>query len=383
MNPRDDGPKIGGHRGTAATQDGPVIGGHRANSAPDAPVIGGHRAGRDAGNNNNIPDAGEQPQGRPRSNAISNTHISGEQFLGEAHTASSIVYFKGQDQTKDLPNGWKRLELPEKDPQKLAQLQADMKKADCEYLQSPSGQKFVAFRGTEMTKGGSEALKDWKNNAQQALGMKSEKYLAAARIGEAFKQENDVAFTGHSLGGGLAKLAAEKASTPTPGDKGVDPKVCVGFNAAPVNPRTYAREGLAEKEHLRIGIHVVNENDALNRFVKGGKTTALGGEALGEREREGNSMIVLAQGGGTVLGASGHGNKNIVQPGGERGDRIQFHPLQNGQGQSVDASEYDKFVPSKIIENRENAQRALQTVDRAQDQGVSIGSHRQAQGPGR
>jgi hypothetical protein len=338
-------------------------------------VIGGHRAGPAV----EAPDA---PTGRARSNAISNKHITGEQFLAEAHTASSAVYFKGQDNTKDLPVGWKRVPLPGDDPKKVAQLDKDMKTADCEYLQSPSGQRFVAFRGTEMTKGRSEALRDWKNNAEQALGMKSEKYLAAARIGEAFKQDNEVAFTGHSLGGGLAKLAAVKASTPQKNEQGVDSKVCVAFNAAPVNPRTYAREGLAEKEHLRTTIHVVNENDALNRAVKGGKTTAFGGEALGERERDGNSMIVLAKGAGSVLGASGHGNKNLVQPGGERGDQIQFHPLQNGKGQSVEASEYDKFVPSKLVENRELAQQALQTVQKAQAPELSIGSHRQ-QGPGR
>jgi hypothetical protein len=382
MNP-GDGPRIGGHRGGNTAPDAPVIGGHRTATQPDAPVIGGHRttAPNQDGPGN---DAGDQPTGRARSNAISNKHITGEQFLAEAHTASSAVYFKGQDTTKDLPVGWKRVPLPEQDPKKAAQLEKDMKTADCEYLQSPSGQRFVAFRGTEMTKGAKEALGDWKNNAQQALGMKSEKYLAAARIGEAFKNEPEVAFTGHSLGGGLAKLAAEKASTPGPGEQGVDPKVCVGFNAAPVNPKTYEREGLAPKEHLRIGIHVVNENDALNRMVKGGKTTAFGGEQIGDREREGNSMIVLAKGAGTVLGASGHGNKNIIQPGSERGDRVQFHPLQNGQGQSVEASEYDKFVPSKLVENRELAQQALQTVNRAQpQQEFAIGSHRAAPGPGR
>jgi hypothetical protein len=364
----------------------PVDGSRRSGTA-DAPVIGGNRTpapnrGAPIADGPNV-EANAQPQGRARSNAISNTHITGEQFLAEAHTASSAVYFKGQDTTKDLPVGWKRVPTPEQDPKKAAQLDKDMKTADCEYLQSPSGQRFVAFRGTEMTKGASAAMTDWKNNAQQALGMKSEKYLAAARIGEAFKNEPEVAFTGHSLGGGLAKLAAEKASTPSPGEKGVDPKVCVGFNAAPVNPKTYEREGLAPKDHQRIGIHVVNENDALNRFVKGGKTTAIGGEAIGEREREGNSMIVLAKGAGSVAGASGHGNKNIVQPGGERGDRVQFHPLQDGQGKSVEASEYDKFVPSKLVENRENAQRALQTVNRAAPQEFALGSHRAAPGMGR
>lgn len=303
--------------------------------------------------------------GRARSNAVSNKHVTGEQFLAEAHTASSAVYFKGQTDTKDLPQGWKRLPLPGT-PQQQAELQKHMEKADCEYLQSPSGQRFVAFRGTEMQKGMGEALKDWKNNAQQGIGLPSEKYKAAAKIGEAFKHDSEVAFTGHSLGGGLAKLAAEKASTPSRGETGVDSKVCVGFNAAPVNPITYKREGLATKEHLRTTIHVVNENDVLNRVVKGGKTTARGGEAIGEREREGNSMIVLAKGAGKVLGASGHGNKNLVEPGAERGNRVQFYPLQNGKGQSVEASNFDKYVPSKLVAER--AQKAMDAIQRSQPQ---------------
>jgi hypothetical protein len=329
------------------------------------------------GQGNAIPDP-DRPQTRARSNAISNSHVSGEQFLAEAHAASSAVYFKGQETTRDLPVGWKRLPLPG-DPKQAADLEKNMQKADCEYLASPSGQRFVAFRGTEMGRGAAVALGDWKNNAQQALGFESEKYKAAAAIGEAFKKDSEVAFTGHSLGGGLAKLAAEKASTPGPGEQGVDPKVCVGFNAAPVAPRTYAREGLAEKEHLRVGIHVVNENDILNR-IKGGKTTTIGGEAIADRERD-NSMIVLAKGAGKVMSDTGHANKNLIEPGSERGDRVQFKPLQNARGQSIDAAEFDKFVPSKLVENRELAQRALQTVDRAQTPRLEISAHRN--GPGR
>ena len=324
----------------------------------------------------------EAPVGRARSNAISNSNTPGEQFLGEAHTASSMVYFKGQGAGKDLPNGWHRMPLPGDDPAKVAALERDMVKADCEYVQSPSGQRFVAFRGTDMGKGGAEALKDWKNNIQQGVGLPTEKYLAAARIGEAFKDDPGVAFTGHSLGGGLAKLAAEKASTPLRGEKGVDSKVCVAFNAAPVNPLTYQREGLATQEHLRTTIHVVNENDVLNRALKGGKTTALGGEMIADRDKPENSMIVLAKGAGSVVGASGHGNKNLTTPeSGRGGDRVQFYPLQNADGQSVDASAYDRFVPSKLMADRALAQQALDTTDRAapQAQQFSIGGHRQGQ----
>jgi len=307
--------------------------------------------------------------------------LSGTEFLAEAHTASSLVYFKGQPLkgNKELPDGWKRCELPGKTPEEREALRKDMEKADCEFLESPSGQKFVSFRGTEMTKGTKEALKDWKNNIQQGIGLETEKYKAAARIGEAFKGMDDVAFTGHSLGGGLAKLAAEKASTPGQDGQEVNSKVCVAFNAAPVNPLTYRREGLATKDHLRTTIHVVNENDVLNRTLKGGKTTFLGGEMIGERDKPENSMIVLARGAGSVAGASGHGNKNLVWEG--TGGKVEFYNLENAQGKTVFQQDFDRFVPSKLMENRELAKQALQQVEHAQT--PQHAQHRPAPGPGR
>jgi hypothetical protein len=60
----------------------------------------------------------------------------------------------------------------------------------------------VAFRG-------SSAGEDWRNNAQQALGLNSESYGKALRIGRQIARSDEaVSFTGHSLGGGLASAAA-------------------------------------------------------------------------------------------------------------------------------------------------------------------------------
>lgn len=60
----------------------------------------------------------------------------------------------------------------------------------------------VAFRG-------SSAGEDWKNNAQQALGLNSESYAKALRIGkELARSDAEVTITGHSLGGGLASAAS-------------------------------------------------------------------------------------------------------------------------------------------------------------------------------
>lgn len=63
-------------------------------------------------------------------------------------------------------------------------------------------QYVVAFRGTQ---GG----EDWKNNVQQALGLNSESYAKALEMGrQVARSDENVTFTGHSLGGGLASAAA-------------------------------------------------------------------------------------------------------------------------------------------------------------------------------
>ncbi|WP_315760371.1 Mbeg1-like protein [Sphingomonas sp. Y38-1Y] len=60
----------------------------------------------------------------------------------------------------------------------------------------------VAFRG-------SQTGEDWKNNVQQALGLNSESYAKALEIGKQIaRSDEQVSFTGHSLGGGLASAAA-------------------------------------------------------------------------------------------------------------------------------------------------------------------------------
>lgn len=92
------------------------------------------------------------------------------------------------------------------------------------------GRYVVAFAG-------SREGADWIQNLKQGVGLPAEQYEQAVTLAQqaaqAFGTEN-VVFTGHSLGGGLASTAA----------LAVDNSTAVTFNAAGVSPATMARLGL-------------------------------------------------------------------------------------------------------------------------------------------
>lgn len=70
----------------------------------------------------------------------------------------------------------------------------------------------IAMRGTRF-----ESLADWTTNAQQAFGADSAHYRSALLIGERIGRSDlaeQVSFTGHSLGGGLASAAAIAGGRP-------------------------------------------------------------------------------------------------------------------------------------------------------------------------
>lgn len=82
------------------------------------------------------------------------------------------------------------------------------------------GQYVVAFRGSD---GGQWT--DWAQDLGQGLGLPMPQYMDAIQIATAMHDEfgDDVVFTGHSLGGGLATVAAAATGSPA-----------VTFNAAGV-----------------------------------------------------------------------------------------------------------------------------------------------------
>ncbi|CAO95689.1 DUF4150 domain-containing protein [Erwinia tasmaniensis] len=68
----------------------------------------------------------------------------------------------------------------------------------------------VVFRGTRMPE-----WIDWKNNLQQGIGLKSEYYKEAVKIGTLTRNSAEhIDIVGHSLGGGLASAASQASGKP-------------------------------------------------------------------------------------------------------------------------------------------------------------------------
>lgn len=91
------------------------------------------------------------------------------------------------------------------------------------------GKHAVAFCGSE------RETRDWLTNLAQGLGMDTAQYRQAAAFASECKAQfgDDIVLTGHSLGGGLAAVAAATTNTE-----------CVTFNPAGVHRRTLERAGV-------------------------------------------------------------------------------------------------------------------------------------------
>lgn len=116
------------------------------------------------------------------------------------------------------------------------------------YRDMQTGNVVLAYRGTEPT-----SIKDWWTNAKQALGFDSGQYTQAAQVADEVRQmyPNDtIQITGHSLGGGLAAVGAAAIGV-----------TATTFNAAGVNPATFARLGLdsSNLNNLVTNYHVAGE----------------------------------------------------------------------------------------------------------------------------
>jgi hypothetical protein len=174
-------------------------------------------------------------------------------FAQDAFTAAELAYKPGQP----LPQDWKTVPPPKG-------MEADFKTSNCVHLVSPQGDHYISFRGT------TDAT-DWKNNLGQGATAYRPQYDAAARIGQHFRDQRDtpgydynVTYTGHSLGGGKAQLAAEVASQKPNRDGAVaEPQTCVAINSAPVHRDTYEAYGCDPHKHKCTTLELENTHDLL------------------------------------------------------------------------------------------------------------------------
>lgn len=134
-----------------------------------------------------------------------------------------------------VPADWEELD-PERDDKELRKRGIDpalLSSRDgfaARLYKSRDDSVVLVFGGTKPTE-----LADWKNNAQQFVGLGASQYHRAVELARVAKAAfgDDLVVTGHSLGGGLASLAA--VATGTPG---------VTFNPAALSDNTLIRAGL-------------------------------------------------------------------------------------------------------------------------------------------
>jgi len=97
------------------------------------------------------------------------------------------------------------------------------------FVSDDGADTYLSFRGTRPTNG-----QDWLTNGGQAFGLKTKAYDDAARLGNVFSlgagDSSNLTYVGHSLGGGLASLAALKSG-----------ENAITFNSAGLSAGTLAR----------------------------------------------------------------------------------------------------------------------------------------------
>jgi hypothetical protein len=265
----------------------------------------------------------------------------GRHLLDDAFVAAGAAYTLTKGGKP--PEGWGEVKYPPDSAMGKA-----MKTAECFEIVSPSGQHFVTFAGTHKA---ADVLPDIGN----ALDMKTEKYEAAATIGEHMPPGAIV--TGHSLGGGEAKTAAAVASHAT-GGHAAQPVVCIGFNPAPVSSNVLAEHGVDEKHPDSINIQVINKQDPLNRDVYGGLIHAADGRAIEGRESK-NEVVVLAGGQGSAAWVSGHGIASLADP--DHPDRLVADLKIDGN--PIDKAAADRFSAAELA--AKNAPGVTQQLEQA------------------
>jgi hypothetical protein len=179
------------------------------------------------------------------------------------------------------------------------------------YEDKTTGMKFVANRGTEMGVLG-HAKDDWETNGLQGLGLASTQFTMAMDFAARLRRKygaDQLIFTGHSLGGGLASAQAVVT-----GAQGIT------FNAAGLHANTVMRDyhvDLSKADTSKISaVYVKGE------FLSMSQDSAVPGIKAGLI----NMPNALVKGAGWALTATGAGPSAV-------GNRIAIAPMTDSSWQ--------------------------------------------------
>ena len=159
----------------------------------------------------------------------------------------------------ELPPGWSRID-PNNLPQELIdqgitpEMLVDREIGyDAAVYQNEDGEYVVSFRGTDGGDPDEASLDHWNANLPQNAGWRANQYDRAVELVGRMVEvapEGEISITGHSLGGGLASVAALTHGIPA-----------TTYDSAGINPRTLERYGTdaARAEELITAYRVDGE----------------------------------------------------------------------------------------------------------------------------
>lgn len=166
--------------------------------------------------------------------------------LEMAYIASDV--YKTSSSGSVGPGGWSRLSDSDLlahgiDPQSL---HSDATGFQAAIYGDGHGDYVLAFAGTDF-----KSIADWRANVGQGLGLQTAQYRQAEVLAQDAKEAfgNNLAITGHSLGGGLASAASLATGTPavTFNPAGLSDQTLRDLGFSPNQERAIASDGLIRR----------------------------------------------------------------------------------------------------------------------------------------
>jgi hypothetical protein len=166
--------------------------------------------------------------------------------LEMAYIASDV--YKTNSTGSVGPGGWRRLSDSDLlahgiDPQSL---HSDTTGFQSAIYTDGHGDDVLAFAGTDF-----KSIADWRANVGQGLGLQTAQYRQAEIVAQDAREAfgNNLAITGHSLGGGLASAASLATGTPavTFNPAGLSDQTLRDLGFSPNQERAIASDGLIRR----------------------------------------------------------------------------------------------------------------------------------------